>query len=474
MSSANLVELPRFAVAVEPELAFHPERTEDCDVHPLRGLLSFGPFSRSIFNSVLDPIRVAVIAPTGWMQKADAFFRELSAHHIARERRQYLPDFPGFERVFGIRVVSEGAMGRVELARDTDEKVMKAAAPHLVLADELARAIARLDSRRSSFDVLTILLPKRWEAGFRGGQGDDFDLHDYLKSVTANRGIPMQILRDDSALTYPCRASVMWRVSIALYVKAGGVPWRIANPEPEVAFVGISYALRDRVDGPRFVTCCSQVFDADGAGLQFLLYNVEPAAMRGDNPFLSRGEMRRLMARSVRLYQQRHAGRCPRRVVVHKSTRFTAEEVDGCFDAWSASVGLDLIQIQDDTVWRGIKIEAPRVAANYPVDRGTYLGLDGYRALLWTQGSASRSVSQRDYFKEGKGIPEPLMLHRLAGHGGWDFTCSTILGLTKMNWNNDGLYDRLPVTLRYASVLARCAKRMDRVSSTPYELRLFM
>lgn len=29
----------------EPELLFHPERTGDRDIHPLRGLKRFGPYS---------------------------------------------------------------------------------------------------------------------------------------------------------------------------------------------------------------------------------------------------------------------------------------------------------------------------------------------------------------------------------------------------------------------------------------------
>lgn len=241
-----------------------------------------------------------------------------------------------------------------------------------------------------------------------------------------------------------------------------------------MAFVGIGYALRDKSEGPRFVTCCSQVFDADGSGLQFLLYNVDPAWETGENPFLSRAEMRRLMARSLRLYQQRHSGRSPKKVVIHKSTRFTPEEVEGCFDAWNSADGLDLVQIQSDSPWRGVKIESQQNAAMYPVDRGSYVGLDGRRVLLWTQGTASKTVSDKDYYKEMKGIPEPLVLQRWAGHGGWESTCSSILGLTKMNWNNDGLYDRLPVTLSYASILAQCAKRMPHISSNPYELRYFM
>jgi hypothetical protein len=43
-----------------------------------------------------------------------------------------------------------------------------------------------------------------------------------------------------------------------------------------------------------------------------------------------------------------------------------------------------------------------------------------------------------------------------------------------MNWNNDSLYDRLPVTLRYASILAKTVKRMPTILPRPYEFRLFM
>ncbi|CAA9454426.1 MAG: Piwi domain protein [uncultured Rubrobacteraceae bacterium] len=44
----------------------------------------------------------------------------------------------------------------------------------------------------------------------------------------------------------------------------------------------------------------------------------------------------------------------------------------------------------------------------------------------------------------------------------------------KMNWNNDALYDPLPVTLGYAKVLARVVKRMRGLGSAPYQFRFFM
>ena len=52
----------------------------------------------------------------------------------------------------------------------------------------------------------------------------------------------------------------MWRLGIALYSKAGGIPWKLAGSDPDTAYVGLSYALRsDNTGQVRFVTCCSQV-----------------------------------------------------------------------------------------------------------------------------------------------------------------------------------------------------------------------
>jgi hypothetical protein len=63
---------------------------------------------------------------------------------------------------------------------------------------------------------------------------------------------------------------------------------------------------------------------------------------------------------------------------------------------------------------------------------------------------------------------------RFAGHGGFEESCRSVLGLSKMNWNNDGLYDRLPVRMAYAQVLAQTVKRMTHLAPRPYQFRFFM
>lgn len=477
--TAAVYELPVHKCLSEPELLFHPERDEDHHQHPLVGLCQYGPFSRSLVNCILDPIRVATVAPCGDSKKVDQLVMELEQRYKPKERKQYLLEFPGLSNIFGIRAVCGSSDIHFELPRDLDQKLTKTGKHHLLLAEQLTRALDILQVHRSKFDVLLVYLPSRWGHCFYGSQNEDFDLHDYLKAVTAVRGIPMQIVREDSALSYFCRCSVMWRLGLALYCKAGGVPWKLANVESEIAYVGISYSIRKK-NVSEFVTCCSQVFDADGAGLEFLLYETDDIKMESKNPFLSRTAMRNVMARSLALYQRRHAGRIPKRVVIHKSTEFKPEEVDGCFDAWQSTEGLDLIHIQQNVSWRGVKIVPPShgnskgVASPYPCERGTYLQIGQRDALLWTQGNAPSAVGGVNYYKEGKGIPSPLLLRRFAGHGTWDDSCRSILGLTKMNWNNDSLYDRLPVTLGYASVLARTVKRMPHLGRKPYQLRFFM
>lgn len=113
-------------------------------------------------------------------------------------------------------------------------------------------------------------------------------------------------------------------------------------------------------------------------------------------------------------------------------------------------------------------------AAAFPVSRGTLLGPSPRESLLWTHGDVRGIDTRGAYFQGGRSTPRPLRLVRFAGHGTWDDTARAILGLTKMDWNNDALYEPLPVTLGYAKVLARVVKRMPGLGSTPYRFRFFM
>jgi hypothetical protein len=411
--------------------------------------------------------------------KLYGFMKELNSRTRPNERIDYLPEWPGFKPLFGVHMRGAGGGCHIEVDAALESELGSSQSPHVVLADRLVRAIQTLKSRRAEFDVLFIYIPKRWEAGFTGGPDDDFDLHDHIKATTAANRIPVQLVREDKALAYPDRASVMWRIGIALYTKAGGIPWKLADTDSETAYIGISYAVRPLSSSrPRFVTCCSQVFDADGGGPEFIAYDADEVEVQRDNPYLSRTEMFRVMTRSMDLYRRRHAGASPRRVMVHKTTEFKFEEIDGCMDALHLCEAVELTQIVRDVGWRAAQIQRKEgnpkgEPSAYPVARGSLVSLGPFEALLWTHGSV-RGIGRREYFQGARSTPRPLRLVRHAGHGTWHDAAFGILSLSKMDWNNDALYDPLPVTLEYAKVLAQVVKRMDVLGTTPYQFRFFM
>jgi hypothetical protein len=465
------MELSRLSGITEPLLEFDISKPSALNIHPLEGLKDFGPYSTTLFP--IDRIRVASIHLKGTEHLLRSLFSEFEKSHLPKERSRYLPVYEGFKKVFGAEIIYDES---VSLELQPDKVFDHSTAPHISLSNTLGNAIRSMSQRTQDFDILVIYLPDVWEIGFEDNESN-FDLHDFLKATTAVRNIPTQIITERGAIQYNCRCSVMWRLSIAFYVKAGGTPWKLASIDNESAFIGLSYSARRNPVTEKFdfTTCCSQVFDSDGTGLEFLAYDTSGIeSTQGENPFLTRAEMRKVMSRSLALYQRRHSGQLPKRLIVHKTTHFTKNEIDGAFDAIPTNIDLELLQIIQDTPWRGLKYNnfGKWSPDTYPIKRGSYFQLNSHEILFWTQGLVQ--LNGRSFFKEGKGIPSPLLIRRHAGSGGWDQNCQAILGLTKMNWNHDGLYDRLPVTLGFASVLARTIKRMNEVKDKPYEFKYFM
>jgi hypothetical protein len=469
--------LPGYGTFPEPRLRFGGDPEQAIDIHPLRGLLQFGPYSKGKLTALSDPIRVAIIAPQGKVRHVVELLREMQQRHQPRERRAYLKEFTGFTNIFGVRLTrAMGTGNTVELPATLTQEMADAPKPHTLLARAMTGALRALRLVRHEFDVAMILVDEQWEAGFTAKDEEDFDLHDYIKAIAASEGMCVQIVRETGALNYACRCSVMWRLGIALYTKAGGVPWVLADMLPGTAFIGIDYALRSAT-GPdtRFAICCSQVFDAEGSGLEFVAYEAD-VKLFGKNPFLRRDQMMKLISRSLQIYQRKHVGDPPpSRIVVHKNTEFKSYEVEGCFDALLNIPNVELVHVQQGCGWQGVQIDAPQRPHGYPVRRGTSFQLGPYETLLWTQGNLPEMTENgRDYFKEGKGTPDPLMLVRHAGLGSVDDLCRETLALTKMDWNNDGPYDRLPVTLNFAQILAKVVKRMPTLEARYYAFRHFM
>lgn len=475
MTAQRHEELAAHSILPEPALLFAKGQT---DTHPLRGLIANGPYSLNLGLPV--QIRLAYLAPENRMRTVEAIAAELQGRAKVREAPNYYFEYPGFEQVFRIPVIR--ADDTLKFSPPDDCIRLAQAGNGEGLVRSLLHTMASIRIMRSSFDVLLVYLPPEWQPSFLY---EGFNLHDKLKARIAPLRIPIQII-NETGISRICRAQVMWGMSVALYAKAGGIPWKLADFNKDEVYIGLSYAMRKHGDGTEYSTCCSQVFDPDGTGFEFVAYDTrEFETDRKGNPYLSYQEMQSVLSRSLLLYQNGHYGHVPRKIFVHKSTRFTEEEIQGAIDAFGTKTEVELIQIVRGTNWYGLKVDPPQwldkkpAPAKYPLDRGSYLPLTETECLLWTQGSVSgvhAESADQPVFKEApfKPVPNPILLRRFSGVGSWYDTCSSVHALTKCDWNNNTLYKTMPATLVYSQRFANVVKGTPDIVNDVYDYRFFM
>ncbi len=95
-------KLPPFSLLDEPLLSFSAADDRQVDVHPLRGLLNFGPYSKGSFGGYTSKLRIATVGPEASFRRRGDLMASLRNAYQPSDRSEYVPRYPGFEALFHV------------------------------------------------------------------------------------------------------------------------------------------------------------------------------------------------------------------------------------------------------------------------------------------------------------------------------------------------------------------------------------
>lgn len=494
----------------EPLLSFgFDQKTE----HPKDGLFLYGPPASNQNPARMD---VGVIGTADGIRRYEAWVKAVSGTIPAPEtgREENKAMWPGFQATFGIpwpakpftAIVIDGVVlsSRIR-TEDRHEAIFKAVD---VYGDAL-RKYLREEEGRPQFWFAVIpeqvfrygrpksVVPKDQRVkGTRSlgrkaaksilSQGSMFieereaaalyeyelNFHNQLKARLLDTGQVLQVVRETTltpaefeegtrrALQDP--ASVAWNLATTSFYKAGGRPWRVADVREGVCYVGLVFKRIENAKGRDNACCGAQMFLNSGEGVVFK-GAVGPWYSETDGSFhLGRERAAELMQMVMSSYEEIH-GRPPAELFIHGKTWFEKDEWEGFRSAVPTDTKLVGIRIR-----RQNELKLFRYGSK-PVLRGTAIVVSDRRAYLWTTGFTPRLNTY-----PGREVPNPLTVDIVNGDADLRQVLTDVMSLTKLNFNNAGFADGLPVTLRFADLTGEILTTGPTEVAAPLPFRFYI
>jgi hypothetical protein len=302
-----------------------------------------------------------------------------------------------------------------------------------------------------------------------------------IKARAMKWGIPIQLIQRNTILgrkgkgrkgPLQERATRAWNLCTALYYKADGVPWRPTSFQQDTCFVGIDFFVaRELKDRLTMRSSVSQAFDYLGQGLVLRGDPFEWDEDRdGRTPHMTKEGARKLIRATLDEYI-RVKGNTPKRVVVHKSSRFWGNDHGEHNELEGFQEGIRSVfsRIEYDLVTLSpVSLKLFREGM-YPPLRGTYFRIGDERHYLYTMGFIPYLATY-----PGSHVPEPW--HIVEHHGGSSKKeiCREVLELTKMNVNNCSFADGTPITLSFAGKIGEIMKHVPEGESLQTGYKFYM
>lgn len=472
---------------LEPQLVFRNKNSdhESRDYHPMRGLTNNRPYGVTLDGIIhSNEINLSVICGQKHSKDLYSFLSQLQVKHsTANVNPDYLIEYPGFVSAFNIPInipFLEDNENWYDIEFKSDSK-LESHDNALKLARLITAKIDQIANTHTQ-STIVIFIPEEWKLYENYiYNGESFDLHDYIKAFAASKGVSTQLIREDT-LNDNLKCQIYWWLALSFYVKSFRTPWILNNQEKNTAYAGIGYSVSKLLDKSEIIIGCSHIYDSNGQGLKYKLSKIDNYYLdKQSNPYLSYNDAFQFGVSIRELFYQ-SLDKLPERVVVHKRTKFTEDEINGIKAALNKAgiKKIDLIEINNESDARFMAMKADRQfqtlqADGFPISRGTCIVTDKYNALLWTHGivPSVRNINYKFYLG-GRSIPAPLKIIKHYGDSNIDVIASEILGLTKMNWNSFDLYSKLPSTIDSSNQIARIGKLLSRFEGKAYDYRLFI
>lgn len=279
----------------------------------------------------------------------------------------------------------------------------------------------------------------------------EYNFRRMLKAKAMEYNIPLQLILDETSAATGSNidlASRYWNFFSALYYKAGGIPWALSrNNQSYTCYAGISF-YKSR-DSSSLQSSSAQIFNEHGNGI--ILRGGEAKVHKFDRmPHLNKDNSFQLLDSGLKEYYEamKHF---PQRVVLHKSSNYTKEEIEGFKQAAAkhAIHTIELISILPST----IRITSKSI---YPPYRGTLFTLNNDIQILYTRGFVPHYNTYR-----GSYIPSPLELRFFSLVGDPELVANEILMLSKINWNSTRFDRKMPITISSSEAVGDILKYVE-------------